>query len=157
MQVVTKNQSELEKSAPKPEGRLPLPRITHSLVLVLSLFLISFLLFVVCASTVPFHSVPFLSVDDSFRSYVLDYTDFRCRRFTNCWFFWVGDGGGNNDTNFCQAPGAYFHHGKKRNVFGKLLFSTNVTTTTSSPSSPMRSMPFVNRYRHNCMDLPKDQ
>jgi hypothetical protein len=82
---------------------------------------------------------------NSFRSYVADYTDFRCKKFATCWFPWAGVAKETktNPTHVCNA-GGIFHHGKARRVFGQ--FGRDFPNVTAV----RRKIPFINQYEHNC-------
>mmetsp|Transcript_113193 Transcript_113193/g.169284 ORF Transcript_113193/g.169284 Transcript_113193/m.169284 type:complete len:487 (-) Transcript_113193:15-1475(-) len=97
-----------------------------------------------------FHIAMGMFLGPDFRKYVTDYTDFRCRRYTNCWYFWKSRET-KNTTSFCQAPGGVFLHGKQRNAFGK--FSGVFPNITS----PMKDTPYVNKYKHDCKNLPANE
>lgn len=81
----------------------------------------------------------------SFRSYVADYTDFRCKKFESCWFPWAGAGKETKTkpTHACSA-GGIFHHGKARRVFGP--FAGEFPNVTAQP----QTTPYLNKYHHDC-------
>merc|ERR1712238_122169 len=88
-----------------------------------------------------FHKVMGLFLGPDFRSYVADYTDFRCKRYSSCWFPWAG--AGFSRKRLCRAGGFFAHH-KGKQYFGTFdRIFPNVTVVRNE-------MPYVSKYVHNC-------
>eukprot|EP00804_Cyclotella_cryptica_P009128 CCRYP_003209-RA/>CCRYP_003209-RA protein AED:0.04 eAED:0.04 QI:87/1/1/1/1/1/3/379/492 len=91
-----------------------------------------------------FHKAMGLFLGPDFRSYVADYTDFRCKKFRTCWYFWASAVKTNGTgLNFCSG-GGIFQHGKTLNFFG--AFDGQFPNVTAIQTD----RPYKSRYIHDC-------